>query len=151
MSRDRPSKLYQRGRFGFAPRLGEDKQGVRKGPGGLPLPPLLRSRPRSGRETGEKRKEAAAPLISPALLCPGSPQMEQVRDWGLPSPRGGDGGGPPRCGGRGLCLGGGDGRDGLQEQGFGGLLGEEERGRTLSPESLFQGKGLLPAPQQSPP
>lgn len=67
MSRDGPSKLYQRGRFGFAPRLGGDKEGFRKGPGDRPLPPLLRSCPGSGRETGkEKGREAAASAEPPS-------------------------------------------------------------------------------------
>lgn len=66
MSRDGPSKLYLRGRFGFAPHLGGDKEGFRKGLGDRLLPPLLRSCPGSGREKGkEKGKEPAAPADPP--------------------------------------------------------------------------------------
>lgn len=151
MSRDGPSKLYQRGRFAFGPRLGGDKEGFRKGPGGRPLPPLLRSRPGSGRETGkEKGKEAAAPADPPALLCPESPPMQQVRGFGSSLPRNG---GEVLCPG-GVPAGSGDGRDQLQEQGLGSSRGKGGHGRALpleSPPDLCQGKGLLPALQQCPP
>lgn len=100
---DPPSSAGGEG-LGSLPVFGGDKEGLGKGPGGRPLPPLLRSRPGSGREAGkEKGKEAAAPADPPALLCPGSPPVLQERGLGFLSPAGGDGGPVPGVAVGGSC------------------------------------------------